>query len=86
MSTGRLFPTESLDTVIAPHSFWAEFVVDINRLHDRNGEKSVGPRSPYMAPKLKVFGPVGALTQAGTGFNSEVMMNNISNSPNQQRP
>jgi hypothetical protein len=39
-----------------------------------------------MAPKLKVFGPVGALTQAGTGFNSEVMRNNISNSPQQQRP
>jgi hypothetical protein len=61
-------------------------VVDINRLPDQRDEKSAGRRSAYVAPKLKVFGPVGVLTQAGTGFNSEVMRNNISNSPQQQRP
>jgi hypothetical protein len=75
-----------LDTVAAPHSFWAEIVVDNNQLPDRHEKKHAGQRSTYTAPRLKVFGPVGALTQAGTGFNSEVMMNNISNSTQQQRP
>ena len=29
-------------------------------------ESSPGQRQQYAAPSLKVFGPVGALTQAGT--------------------
>ena len=43
-------------------------------------------RKHYSNPELRVFGPVGALTQAGTGFNSEAMNMNVSMSPNQQRP
>jgi hypothetical protein len=34
-------------------------------------------RRPYSPPKLKEFGPVGALTQAGTGLSSEVMNNGM---------
>jgi len=37
-------------------------------------KKSVGRaavRKPYSPPRLKEFGPVGALTQAGTGAMSE---------------
>lgn len=30
-------------------------------------------RKPYVAPKLREFGPVGALTQAGSGTASEVV-------------
>ena len=44
-------------------------------------------RHAYTSPELKVFGPVAALTQAGSGTNSEVMQNGmLSMSPNQQRP
>ena len=32
---------------------------------------SPGQRQPYAAPSLKVFGPVGALTQSGSGVDSE---------------
>ena len=31
-------------------------------------------REAYFPPKLKVFGPVGALTQAGTGMMGEGMI------------
>ena len=44
-----------------------------------------GERLPYAAPSLREFGPVSALTQAGTGLSSEVMRNgNLSMSPNQR--
>ena len=44
-------------------------------------------RGAYLPPKLKEFGPVGKLTQAGTGGTSEVMGNGmLSMSTNQQRP
>ena len=32
---------------------------------------SPGQRQPYAAPSLRVFGPVGALTQSGSGVDSE---------------
>ena len=39
----------------------------------------------YSAPKLRSFGSVGALTQAGSGLSSEVMSNGMfSMSPNQR--
>ena len=42
-------------------------------------------RLPYSSPTLREFGPVGALTQAGTGLSSEVMQNGMrSMSPSQR--
>jgi len=43
-------------------------------------------RSAYTRPKLREFGPIGALTQAGTGGMSEYMASNMmcSGSANQQ--
>ena len=42
-------------------------------------------REAYEPPKLKVFGPVGVLTQAGSGAASETMSNGMSSmSPNQR--
>jgi hypothetical protein len=39
----------------------------------------------YSAPKLRSFGSVGALTQAGSGVSSEVMSNGMASmSPNQR--
>jgi hypothetical protein len=35
-------------------------------------------RDAYVPPKLKEFGPVGNLTQAGSGANSEAMANGMS--------
>ena len=52
-----------------------------------NGEQPRRFRSAYSAPSIRLFGPVGALTQAGTGLNSEVMsMGMNSMSTMQQRP
>jgi len=39
--------------------------------------ESEQPRAQYEPPKLTVFGHVGALSQAGTGTNSEVVMMNM---------
>lgn len=32
------------------------------------------PRTAYVAPSLREFGPIGSLTQSGTGMNQEGMM------------
>ena len=45
-------------------------------------------REAYLPPKLKVFGPVGALTQSGTGVmveNTRVMMGVTNCGPNTMR-
>jgi len=40
----------------------------------------------YASPKLKVFGPVGALTQSGTGVVSERMLRMMRRMRMQNRP
>ena len=42
-------------------------------------------REAYETPKLKVFGPVGTLTQAGSGVTSEIMSNGMSSMSRNQR-
>ena len=42
-------------------------------------------REIYETPKLKVFGPVGALTQAGSGTTSEAMSNGMASMSRNQR-
>ena len=48
-------------------------------------------REAYFPPELKVFGPVGALTQSGTGATPETVMTNpqgmvsCSGGPNRQQ-
>ena len=42
-------------------------------------------RVAYAPPKLKVFGPVGALTQAGSGVSSEAMSNGMASMSRNQR-
>jgi hypothetical protein len=42
-------------------------------------------RDTYVPPKLKEFGPVGNLTQAGSGATSEVMANGMSSMSTNQR-
>ena len=41
--------------------------------NDKTPKSNTGSRSrdTYASPKLKVFGPVGALTQGGTGIMNE---------------
>jgi len=44
-------------------------------------------RLDYQPPKLREFGSIGTLTQAGTGASSELMANGMLNmSMNRQRP
>ena len=42
--------------------------------NDKSDAKSDATRQPYEKPRLKEFGQVGALTQAGTGGMVEGMM------------
>jgi hypothetical protein len=44
--------------------------VDIKQKTEQQNPQLTG-RAAYSAPKLKVFGPVGTLTQAGTGTRAE---------------
>jgi len=45
--------------------------VDIKQLADEVDASRSGHRNPYETPKLKVFGPVGVLTQSGTQGSGE---------------
>jgi hypothetical protein len=40
----------------------------------RNEQLMRGDRRDYETPRLREFGPVGALTQGGTGQSSEAMV------------
>jgi len=51
--------------------------VDIDRKASKQDEKPAKGRA-YSSPKLRVFGPVGSLTQAGTGNAAEMAMGNNS--------
>jgi hypothetical protein len=47
-------------------------VTNIKHLSDRKTSKPATSRGEYTPPRLKEFGPVGALTQAGTGLTAEM--------------
>jgi len=51
--------------------------VDIDKSAKKQDRKPVKGRA-YSSPKLKVFGPVGSLTQSGTGNAAEMLMGNNS--------
>jgi hypothetical protein len=56
-------------------------------MSDSNGAAELPwhPLLDYSTPKLKEYGTVGTLTQAGTGLSSEVMANGMASmSPNQR--
>ena len=72
----------------APGFDWAPISVN-DKQQARQREVRVVTRAAYQTPQLKEFGSVGALTQAGSGVDSEIMsmgMGMISMSPMQQRP
>jgi hypothetical protein len=48
-------------------------VAEFKGLKSQDGAEPAGRRDTYVAPKLKVFGPVGALTQSGTGVPTEMV-------------
>ena len=52
---------------------WANIVVEFKELRDQYGTETAGGRASYVAPRLKVFGPVGVLTQSGTGTPTEMV-------------
>jgi len=43
-------------------------------------------RSAYSPPKLTVFGPVGSLTQSGSGVDTEAVMNGMVQMNMNRRP
>jgi len=53
----------------------------------KRGDAASRARRAYASPRLRCFGAVGALTQAGTGVNSELnpMNGKCNGSMNQQR-
>ena len=52
--------------VAAPALYRAIIVVYIKQIAERRDAQQVTRRDDYKSPRLKVFGPVGALTQGGT--------------------
>ena len=66
MRTGLLWLAADLDKVSAPHWLWADIIVVIKQLAGHPEGRETAGRIPYVAPELRVFGPIGALTQAGT--------------------
>ena len=63
---------EPSDKVPSPNSIWANFVAEFKELKSQDGAESAGRRDTYVTPKLKVFGPVGALTPSGPGVPTEM--------------
>ena len=47
-------------------------MVDIKKIAEQREAQSTGRRDAYTPPKLKEFGPVGALTQSGSTGGSEM--------------
>jgi len=59
-------------------------VTDKSKTNRPVGTRSAG-RKTYVTPRLREFGAIGTLTQAGSGAMSEFMANGMmSNSPNQR--
>ena len=73
MRTGRLYRAESLCKVGVSES---EPVVIVPKNAIKHGHSSRLPRGSrgYLRPVLKEFGPVSALTQAGTAVPVEMTM------------
>ena len=69
--SGRLYRIDRLYTVTPSVSDWAIIVADIKKITEQRDARPVDPGDAYTPPKLKVFGPVGTLTQAGTGTRAE---------------
>ncbi len=72
MRRGRLFRTNSLDTVPILESKQEVIVTEIERKTEQRDSLSRDHRSQYSTPTLKEFGPVGVLTQGGSGGGSEM--------------
>ena len=66
MQTGRLCQIDGLYKVAAPVCHSAIIVQDIKQIARQRDAQQTPRRDPYVAPRLKVFGPVGALTQGGS--------------------
>ena len=43
-------------------------------------------RKSYIPPKLRVFGPIGVLTQSGSGVDVEAVMNGMTQMNMNRRP
>ena len=59
-------------TVASSGNDWENIVSDINKIAEQRDTLPADPRIAYVSPKLKEFGPVGALTQAGSMGGSEM--------------
>ncbi len=72
MRLDRLFQTDRLDKIAILDSNQAVIVTKIERKTEQRDSRPSARRSHYSTPKLKEFGPVGALTQAGSGTTVEM--------------
>ena len=70
--TGLLCRSDQLYTVSPSGIHWAIIVVDIKKITEQRDGRPADRRDAYTPPKLKEFGPVGALTQSGSGGGSEM--------------
>jgi hypothetical protein len=65
-----LYPAEQLDRVAPLNAIKDHLLAKIAQKLNKIKEQAL-PRRPYTTPHLREFGPVGTLTQAGTGAKSE---------------
>ena len=72
MRTDRLCRIDDLDKMAALDSTRVNVVADIKKFAKQRVMRTAGGRSTYATPKLKVFGPVGALTQSGSTGGNEM--------------
>jgi len=68
-----------LDKIPALDSTRVNVVAEIKKFAKQRVMRTAGGRSTYATPKLKVFGPVGALTQSGSIGGSEMQPMLMSN-------
>ena len=54
-------------------SIWTDPVADVKEKDEHINER-LDSREVYARPKLNIFGPVGALTQAGSMMNTEMVV------------
>lgn len=73
--TGRLCRIDRFYTVAPSGAGRAIIVLDIKKIAGQRDVHPSGCGRPYTPPKLKEFGPVGALTQSGsTGGKEQAAM------------
>ncbi len=81
MRPGRLCQSDHLYKVTPSGTNWTFIVGEIKKIAKQRDARPANRRVAYMPPKLKEFGPVGALTQGGATGAKETSMGQMNFRP-----